>query len=463
MRLTQAAAAAASLVPLVAASCDYVGGNYYCSETDAVVYSNVGYSGSYMDVTNMDESTCACTQESVSFEGSMTPLDEELSVHFRGPLELLQFGVYYPSSGASLKKRGQDCDVAKRHHEHKREAAVAYVEVTSTLYVDASGSPVTSTNPSATAIVATSSSLAPASSAAQESSQTSSSSSSSSSASSSASSQTASSSGSAAGSSSSSSSASSSSSGSSSSGSGSGWNRVSYYTPGSATNLTFMNHQGGTAGSGTWSACFGNSISFAASDGVSGASSAQALDQVTLASNKEYMIFSGVDCSDTSSGSCGHYRDDIPAKHGFGGATKMFVFEFKMPHDYSSSYNSDMPAIWMLNAKVPRTLQYGDSTCSCWSTGCGELDLFEILSSGSEKLITHLHDGQGNDGNSQGGGGTQDYFTRPTSSSFKAAVIFDGSDKTIHVVKVDDDFSSTLSASTVQSWLDKSGSTAQLS
>ncbi|SCU95147.1 LANO_0E09450g1_1 [Lachancea nothofagi CBS 11611] len=455
MKFAQACAAAVSLAPLVAATCDYVSGNYYCSETDAVVYQNVGYSGSYMDVTSMDETSCSCSQESVSFEGSMSPLDEELSVHFRGPLELLQFGVYYPSSGSSSLKKREDCDVAKRHHDHKREAAVAVVHVTSTMYVDGSGNQVASSNPSATAVYSTSSSLAPATTSQAQSAQTSAAAPASSSPASSSVAPSS-------GSSSSSSAPASSSSSSSGSTSGSGWNRVSYYTPGSASNLTFMNHQGGTAGSGTWSSCFGNSISYCAADGVSGASSPQALDQVTLASNSEYMIFSGVDCSDTSSGSCGTYRNDIPAHHGFGGDTKMFVFEFKMPHDYSSSYNQDMPAVWMLNAKIPRTLQYGNSECSCWGTGCGELDLFEILSSGSENLITHLHDGQGNNGNSQGGGGTQDYFQRPTSNSLKAAVIFNGADKTLHVVSVDGDFGSTLSASTVQEWLNKSGSVANL-
>ncbi|SCU85008.1 LADA_0D05204g1_1 [Lachancea dasiensis] len=460
--ISQACAAALlSLAPLVAASCDYVGGNYYCSETDAVIYQNVGYSGSYQDVTSMDESSCSCSQESVSFEGSMSPLNEELSVHFRGPLELLQFGVYYPSSGNSLKKR-EDCDVATRHHDHKRDVAVAIVHVTSTMYVDGNGDPVASTNPSATAIYTTSSTLAPASTttSATADDEASTSVSSSAAASSEGSSSSASVS---SGSSASTSSSSASTSSTSSSGTGSGWNRVSYYTPGSANNLTFMNHQGGTAGSGTWSSCFGNSISYCAADGVSGAGSPQALDQVTVPSNKEYMIFSGVKCSDTSSGSCGYYRDDIPAYHGFGGDTKMFVFEFSMPHDDSSSYNGDMPAIWMLNAKIPRTLQYGNSDCSCWGTGCGELDLFEILSSGSEKLITHLHDGQGDNGNSQGGGGTQDYFERPTSGTLKAAVIFDGSDQTLHVVKVDGDFSSTLSASTVNKWLKESASVANLS
>jgi hypothetical protein len=33
---------------------------------------------------------------------------------------------------------------------------------------------------------------------------------------------------------------------------------------------------------------------------------------------------------------------------------------------------ADEPAIWMLNAQIPRTTQYGPSDCSCWESGCGE-------------------------------------------------------------------------------------------
>ena len=169
-------------------------------------------------------------------------------------------------------------------------------------------------------------------------------------------------------------------------------------------------------------------------------------------------------CSSKCRGnSCGYYREGIPAYHGFGGADKLFIFEFEMPSDNSggSSFNYDMPAIWMLNAKIPRTLQYGDASCSCWKTGCGELDLFEILSAGSDKLICHLHDGQGSS-NGYGGGGSQDYFQRPTSGSMKAAVVFSGS--SIQVVQVDDstNFGSVLSSSTVSGWTSQSGSKASI-
>ncbi|ODV84480.1 hypothetical protein CANARDRAFT_29029 [[Candida] arabinofermentans NRRL YB-2248] len=452
------------------AACSLVDGNYYCSETTAIVYEGIGYSGSYSDVTAMDESTCECTQESVSFSGTMSPLDEELSVHFRGPLKLLQFGVYYPSSSSSSKKvkreAEEDCTTTRHiHHQHKRAPAVEIVEVTATVYVDDSGNTMTTydtaTSTTGTGDLSTTLSTKTTSSATSSDDSESSSSSSSSSVDETTSS-TKSSTESLTESSTESSASSTSSSSSSSDDSTSGWSRKSYFTPGSTDNCTFLNTLGDSSKSGTWSSCFGNSISYCDSDGTSVASSATALDEVTIDSDVEYMIFSGSECGDDDG--CGYYREDIPAYHGFSGKTKMFVFEFEMPtatDDATTNY--DMPAIWLLNAKIPRTLQYGDSSCSCWSTGCGELDLFEILSSGSSKLISHIHDGQGDNGSSSGGGGSQDYFARPTDSSMKAAAIFN--DGEIHIVVLDDDvsFDSDLDSDTVSEWLSASGSTASLS
>ncbi|CAI4037398.1 hypothetical protein SMKI_02G2730 [Saccharomyces mikatae IFO 1815] len=436
-----------SVASLANADCTYSGGNYYCAKTDAIIYSNVGLSATYQDVTNMDESSCACTQADFTASGSLAPFNEELSVHFRGPIELLQFGVYYPNGESkALKKRSEkqlieSCNeqgeaiVSKHKHQHKRDVAVEYVQVTSTVYVDGNGQTVTadSTNtvvgpavPSSYTKVSTILSSSEANtSPLSSSSKTTSSSSSAATASSSSSSNT-----------------------------NGDWSRGSYFVPGSTSNCTFMNNQGGTAGSGVWSSCFGNSISFAASDGVSGATSSQALDDVTIKSGNEFMIFSGEQCSGNNA-DCGYYREGIPAYHGFGGSDKIFVFEFSMPSDTSgSAYNQDMPAIWLLNAKIPRTLQYGDASCSCWKTGCGEMDLFEILTAGSDKLISHIHDGQD--------GGTQDYFDRPTDGTLKAAVIFNSSDKTIHIIEVDESFDEALSDDVVDQWLTKSGSSAAL-
>lgn len=57
----------------------------------------------------------------------------------------------------------------------------------------------------------------------------------------------------------------------------------------------------------------------------------------------------------------------------------MFIMEFQMPTDGTSGFNADIPAIWILNAKIPRTLQYGNAECSCWESGCGEFDVSPLV------------------------------------------------------------------------------------
>ena len=430
----------------VEASCSYEGGNYYCAQTSKVVYKGIGFSGSYQDVTNMDDDSGTCTQQSHSFDGNLSPLDEELSVHFRGPLKLLQFGVYYPGDNSTNSKRDaieeeEDCNTRHVHHKHKR--ATEFVKVTQTVFIDGNGNTVTSqatetgtaddssNNNGATAGTTSITNLGGEGKAYRSISTQSAPTTTSSDASSST--ETAAADG--------------------------AWQRDSYYTPGNADNCVFLNYYGGS-GSGVWSSNFGNSLSYANSDNSGGSSSPVALEEVTIGSNTEFVVMSGQKCSGDS---CGYYRSGTVAHHGFGGNEKIFVFEFEMPSDGSSGFNADMPAVWLLNAKIPRTLQYGDSSCSCWKSGCGEMDLFECLSSGSSKLISHLHDGQGASSNSNnGGGGSQDYFQRPTSGSFKAAVIFTGNE--IHIVQVDDstDFGSSLDEDTVNSWLQQSGSVATI-
>ena len=48
---------------------------------------------------------------------------------------------------------------------------------------------------------------------------------------------------------------------------------------------------------------------------------------------------------------------------GWEGDEKAFFFEFSMPSDGTTGFNADMPALWMLNAEIPRTLQYGKPEC----------------------------------------------------------------------------------------------------
>lgn len=467
-------------------SCQFISGNHYCAPVDRVQYNNVGFSGSYMDVTGFDTASCSCSQTPHAFSGTLSPLDEELSVHFRGPINLKQFAYYsVNNAGSSIVARSEGSEEehqglkkrAHHHHVHKRDPDVVYVTnavyVTKTVYAgegdNQANTPVASSpdasTPSNTVVVqppspssSSSSSSQPPSSQPQPSP--------------SASPQ----------SSSQSSSSSSSSSNSNSNPSPNSFTRTGYYSSsGSSDGIVFLNNMGG-AGSGVWDPCFGNSLSYAGSDGLSCASSSTILSDTTLSSNKEFSIFSNSQCSGNGAdGSCGFYRPGSVAYHGFGGDTKIFAFEFTMPHDTQSSastYNYDMPAIWLLNAKVPRTLQYGNAACSCWATGCGELDLFEVLNAGNTRLTTHLHSGQnafkrdlanGSDNNNDteggvlakravgGGGGTADFINRPTQSSMKAAAVFKDGQITLVVLPDSTTFDAAFSSEQIDQWV--SGST----
>lgn len=464
----------------VLAACQQESGNYYCDETSKIQFNNVGFSGSYNRVTSFnDDKTCSSTKQ--SFSGSLSPLDEELSVHFRGPIQLENFAVYTKSGGSNQKR---EAIAPQLHHRHveKRDPAVVYKAETATAIVTVNGAgngdsaptsapapapaPVTTTSPEydgaattpaaaspdsaqpwqntyvwtpGSESAAASSSSEPAAPATSEAPVTTTSQEFEPSSSSQAVVESSS-------SSSTSSSAAPATSSSSSGGSGS-WSKTASYNAdsSSASGLAFMNNLGGS-GSGTFSFLWGNSLSYAGSDGTSAASSPQVLKKTTVPSNKEFIIFSDSECGENN-GDCGYYRPGTVAHHGFGGDQKIFLFEFSMPTEsqvskYTMDY--DMPAIWLLNAQIPRTLQYGNDECSCWKTGCGELDLFEVLTSGSDKMKATLHDSQGNNG-----GGPSDYFARPTSGTMTGAVIFDG--ENISIVKLDS-FPSNVDDSTVQQW-----------
>ena len=110
-----------------------------------------------------------------------------------------------------------------------------------------------------------------------------------------------------------------------------------------------------------------------------------------------------------------------------------------MPDTSKTGFNGNMPAIWLLNAQVPLTSQYGQNPeCSCWTSGCGEFDIFEVLDSGNKRCKSTLHMAPA--------GGCSDYFERPTGDSIKAAVVFGGDNSTLHIQILDDgvDFGATL-------------------
>lgn len=206
------------------------------------------------------------------------------------------------------------------------------------------------------------------------------------------------------------------------------WGRQAYYNAESTTadGLVFLNNMGGQ-GSGVFDNNMGNSLSYMAADTKSGSASEQVLADTLIEDNTEVIIYSDKPCDGDS---CGAHRPGTVAYHGFDGENKLFLLEFDMPMSGKTGWNMDMPAAWMLNAAIARTEQYGD--CSCWGSGCGEWDVFEVLDSGNHRAISAIHAGAMS-------GTETHYFERPVSKTIKAAVVFDGANSSGQVIVLSDD------------------------
>lgn len=231
------------------------------------------------------------------------------------------------------------------------------------------------------------------------------------------------------------------------------WTRSAYYDADEQTtdNVTFLTKAGDS------SPCLGKALSYAGSDGLSKADSATVLAKDTLiTSDKEYTIYSNISCpSSGANKGCGVYRKGIPAYYGFGGTTKMFLFEFTMPTETQKNSTKfeyyDMPAIWLLNDHIARTSQYpNNANCSCWSSGCGEFDIFEVMN-GTEKnhLYSTFHTFQGIE---DLGTGIQSYgyIPRDTSNTMKGGVIFDSNGDTVTFISDDTEFDADYSAEDIR-------------
>jgi hypothetical protein len=228
------------------------------------------------------------------------------------------------------------------------------------------------------------------------------------------------------------------------------WGRQAYYSADqqTANGLTFLNNMGGQ-GSGIFDEVFGNSLSYAAADAKSGAASPQILANQMLGDGDEIVIMTDKPCQD---GDCGATRPGGVAYHGFDGAKKVFLLEFDMPITGATGWNKDMPAAWILNAQIPNTLQYGRAECSCWESGCGEWDIFEVLDAGNMRCKSTVH------GNISGG--DSNYFDRPVDSTVKVAVIFDGDNSAGHIVVLPDEnsFDQTLTDAQVAGFVNMDSS-----
>ena len=116
-----------------------------------------------------------------------------------------------------------------------------------------------------------------------------------------------------------------------------------------------------------------------------------------------------------------------------------------MPATGKQGFNADMPGIWLLNAQIPLTSQYGmNPECSCWTSGCGEFDVFEVLDTGNFRCKSTLHMAPA--------GGSSDYFQRPENDTIKAAVLFMGDNESAHIQILDgsQDFDESVPADVVK-------------
>ncbi|CCF59067.1 hypothetical protein KAFR_0G00340 [Kazachstania africana CBS 2517] len=227
------------------------------------------------------------------------------------------------------------------------------------------------------------------------------------------------------------------------------WTRGAYYDSESQTtsNVTFLTK------AGKYSPCLAKALTYATSNGTSAADSSTVLESENyISSDEEYTIFSSVECPESGlDNDCGVYREGIPAYYGFYDTTKMFLFEFEMPTDTNNTAETvssyDMPAIWLLNDHIPRTSQYPSNVnCSCWESGCGEFDIFEVTkSAATNELYSTFHTYQGIS-NIEEGIPSEGWLERTTGATMKGGVIFDSNGTTVTFLSNDTVFDSTISA-----------------
>ncbi|KAK2810865.1 hypothetical protein FQN49_008504 [Arthroderma sp. PD_2] len=112
-------AALAVSVSTVSAGCTNDGGNWYCDPVDSIKYTNFDFEGTYNMVTSMDEGSVSCGSSAKKYSGPLAPLDEEVSLHFRGPMNLHKLAVY--NMGSEKPKRDLKPSIHERRHGHSHQ------------------------------------------------------------------------------------------------------------------------------------------------------------------------------------------------------------------------------------------------------------------------------------------------------------------------------------------------------
>ncbi|KAI1399203.1 putative TOS1-like glycosyl hydrolase-domain-containing protein [Hypoxylon fuscum] len=402
-------------------------GNWFCPQpVKQIKYSGLDIAGKYRAVAQMDASG-TCTFEDKDYSGPIAPFSEDLTMHFRGPLNLVSVAVYTPNKGKRdvpkpHSKRHGHQHLHKKHHEHheaekRADMVTAVIDgKTATWENNWFGAAATAAAAVATPVANAASAVASAAQSAKGAVE---------------------------------SAISSAKSGGSDYVDVGDYSRIAYYNAKDqvADGLVFLGNYGDPSLSGTFDTTWGASLSYANAEGSGCAASPTILKDGLIDDSSEIIIASDKECD----GDCGTVRPGAVAYKGFEGADKVFLAEFKMPLSGKTGWNMDMPAYWLLNAAIPRTGQY--SKCSCWSGdnaspqegGCGEADIIEVLRSGDTKAKSTFHFAAGT--------GDSHYFDRPTDSSMKVAVVFQAASSTASIKVLDDsfDFSTGLTSDQVES------------
>ncbi|GMF28451.1 unnamed protein product [Phytophthora fragariaefolia] len=165
-----------------------------------------------------------------------------------------------------------------------------------------------------------------------------------------------------------------------------------------------------------------------------------------ISTGAEINIMTGKKCD----GQCLGFSGDNDYQ-GWDGGKKAFVMEVKMPQ----GSKPNQPAIWMLNAQVMHSNQYG---CNCRGMGsvggCGELDIAEVIETNDarDKVTTHYYF---YDGSVLSPGGDNFAARSYDSTTVYVTLIDDSKDGLIKIVELDSfDFSLTELGSLYQKLVD---------
>lgn len=113
--------------------CATASASKYSPEANVLQFENVGYSGYYYPVSEIEalsDGNCTCAKDyskPFTFDGPLAPLNEEMTVHFRGPINLKKFAYYVTSDYKDGQSNGSWDRLAYYDSESKTANNVTFL------------------------------------------------------------------------------------------------------------------------------------------------------------------------------------------------------------------------------------------------------------------------------------------------------------------------------------------------